>query len=280
MGRIELNHVSLTFRVRQQRERTSLKDMLVRRLLGRPINPMIKVRALQDVSLNVRAGERIGILGHNGAGKSTLLKLLAGIYPPTRGTRLVEGQISSLFEIALGFEADATGWENIYYRSYLQGETPRTVRGKIDGIAEFSGLGDFLKIPVRYYSAGMMVRLAFSIATAVEPEVLLVDEVLNVGDQDFQEKARRRMREMMDRAEVIVLVSHDLDSLARLCDRGIWMEQGRIREQGPIEEVSLAYLRALQNLPPEEAAPVGSQLSSEEPSEDDSNRRPEEAVCA
>src|ERR1700722_17685378 len=127
MGRIELSKVSLTFHVRQQKERTSLKSMMVRRLLGRPSNPLMEVRALQDVNLSIKAGERVGILGHNGAGKSTLLKLLAGIYPPTRGKRRVVGQISSLFDIALGFAQDATGWENIYYRGYLQGEAPRSV---------------------------------------------------------------------------------------------------------------------------------------------------------
>src|SRR5207248_8000678 len=138
---------------------------------------ILEVRALHDVTLRAAQGDRVGIIGHNGAGKSTLLKVLAGIYPPTAGRRVVEGRISSLFDINLGFEAEATGWENIAYRSYLQGETPRTVRRKRDAIADFSELGNFLKMPVRYYSAGMMVRLAFSIATAIDPEILLIDEV-------------------------------------------------------------------------------------------------------
>ena len=198
MARIELDQVSLTFRVRKH-GRISLKEFLVRQMFRRSINPVIKVRALRDVSLTVEEGERVGIIGPNGAGKSTLLKLLAGVYPPMRGRRLVDGRISSLFDISLGFEQDATGWENIFYRGYLQGETPRSVRAKIQPIAEFSELGDFLNMPVRYYSAGMMVRLAFSIATAVEPEILLVDEVLSVGDMSFQDKARRRMQEMMGR---------------------------------------------------------------------------------
>lgn len=244
MGRIELNHVSLTFRVRQQKEKNSLKDMMLRRILGRPVNPMVEVRALQDVSLSVRGGERLGILGHNGAGKSTLLKLLAGIYPPTSGRRRVVGQISSLFDISLGFEGDSTGWENIYYRSFLQGETPRSVNAKIKEIADFTELGDYLHIPVRYYSAGMMVRLAFSIATAVKPEILLIDEVLGVGDQAFQDKARQRMNEMMAQAELIVVVSHDLHSLVRMCDRGLWMQQGRVLADGPITEVADRYTLA------------------------------------
>src|SRR5262249_22579859 len=154
---------------------------------------------------------------------SSLLKLLAGIYPPTQGRRVVEGSISSLFDIALGFEPEASGWENIAYRGYLQGETPRSIRGKMQAIADFTELGDFLQMPVRHYSAGMLVRLAFAIATAIDPEVLLVDEVLSVGDMAFQQKARQRMREMMAKAKLIVMVSHDLESLSKLCDRGVWL---------------------------------------------------------
>lgn len=241
MTRIELDQVSLTFRVRKQPDRVSLKDLFIRRLLGRRGNPLVKVRALRDVSLRARGGERIGFLGHNGAGKSTLLKLLAGVYHPTRGSRLVEGRISSLFDVSLGFEAEASGWDNIYYRGYLQGETPRSMDDKVQAIADFSELGEFLRLPVRYYSAGMLVRLGFSIATAIDPEVLLIDEVLGVGDEAFQAKARRRMLEMMGKAELIVVVSHDLTTLARLCERGIWMEQGRVRMDGPMAEVIEAY---------------------------------------
>jgi ABC-type polysaccharide/polyol phosphate transport system ATPase subunit len=260
MGRIELKQVDLTFRVRQQPGRKSFKEAVVRRLTGRASAPLVKVRALRGVNLRIGAGERVGILGHNGAGKSTLLKLLAGIYTPTRGKRVVNGQISSLFDIALGFEPEATGWENIFYRGYLQGETPRSIAPKVEAIAEFTELGDFLKVPVRYYSAGMMVRLAFSIATAVEPEILLVDEVLSVGDSAFQDKARKRMDDMMSRAELIVMVSHDLSSLTRLCDRGIWMEQGRVRLDGPIKEAAAAYTRA--TLPgASQPSLVGAQLS-------------------
>ena len=240
MARIELDSVGLTFRVRQ-RGRITLKEFLVRRMFRRSVNPIIEVRALQDVCLQFHEGERVGIVGHNGAGKSTLLKVLAGIYPPSRGRRLVEGRISSLFEIALGFEMDASGWENISYRGYLQGETPRTIRAKLQPIADFTELGDFLNMPVRYYSAGMMVRLAFSIATAIEPEILLVDEVLSVGDMAFQEKARIRMQEMIAKAKLIVVVSHDLGNLAQLCDQAVWMDHGRVRQVGPIAEIIDAY---------------------------------------
>ncbi len=240
MASIVLENVSLTFNVRQ-RMRLTLKEFLVKSMFRQSRNPRVQVRALQGISLRIDEGERVGIIGHNGAGKSTLLKLLAGVYPPTSGRRVVQGQISSLFDIALGFEPEATGWENIAFRAYLQGETPRTLRDKIQPIAEFSELGDFLNLPVRYYSAGMHVRLAFAIATAVDPEILLVDEVLSVGDLAFQEKARARMQEMMARAKLIVLVSHDLASLARLCERVVWLDHGTIRQDGPANAVIEAY---------------------------------------
>jgi lipopolysaccharide transport system ATP-binding protein len=240
MARIELDRVSLIFRVRKN-SRVTLKEFLLKQMFRKSVNPIIEVRALQDVSLTVAKGERIGILGHNGAGKSTLLKVLAGVYQPTSGRRVVEGRISSLFDIALGFEPEANGWENIKFRGYLQGESPRTLRGKIHEIAEFTELGKFLDMPVRYYSAGMQVRLAFSIATAIEPEVLLVDEVLSAGDLTFQHKARARMRDMMSKAQLFVMVSHDLESLKNLCDRLIWLEHGRVKRVGPSAEIVEAY---------------------------------------
>ncbi len=213
MARIHLDNVSLTFKVRQQ-GRITLKEFLVRQMFRRSVNPFIKVRALQDISLEFKEGERIGIIGHNGAGKSTLLKTLAGVYPPSRGELTVEGRISSLFELSLGFEHDASGWENIFYRGYLQGET--------------------------------LVRLAFSIATAIEPEILLVDEVLGAGDMAFQSKARQRMCDMMTKARLIIMVSHDMDTLAKLCERGIWLDHGRVRQIGSIHEVIAGYTNSVQ----------------------------------
>jgi lipopolysaccharide transport system ATP-binding protein len=245
MAIIDLDKVGLTFKVREK-GRIAFKEFLVRRLFWKSVNPYREVRALQNVTLKMGDGQRIGIIGHNGAGKSTLLKLLAGIYPPTSGKRIVKGRISSLFDIALGFEVDASGWENIAYRSYLQGETPKSLRSKIDPIAEFSELGDFLNMPVRYYSAGMIVRLAFSIATAIEPEILLVDEVLSVGDMAFQEKARQRIHEMIAKAELIVVVSHDLESLAKVCNQAIWMDHGTVRQTGPVQEIIDAYKDSVQ----------------------------------
>ncbi|HZY84796.1 MAG TPA: ABC transporter ATP-binding protein [Gemmataceae bacterium] len=241
MARIELDRVGLTFRVRKN-IRLTLKEFLIGQMFRRDRNPILEVRALQDIRLSIRQGDRVGIIGHNGAGKSTLLKVLAGVYPPSAGRRVVEGRISSLFDISLGFEAEATGWENIAYRSYLQGETARSVRAKRDAIAAFSELGDdFLNMPVRYYSAGMLVRLAFSIATAIDPEILLIDEVLSVGDMAFQHKARGRMEEMMARAHLMVVVSHELGSLEKLCNVGVWMDHGRVVRTGPIREVIDAY---------------------------------------
>src|SRR5262245_36461683 len=172
MACIELDKVSLTFRVRQQRALT-LKEFLIGQMFRKSRNPVMCVHAVQDLTLSAHQGDRLGVIGHNGAGKSTLLRLLAGIYPPSAGRIDVQGRISSLFEIALGFESEATGWENIAYRSYLQGATPKDVKATKQSIAEFSELGDFLKMPIRYYSAGMLVRLAFSIATAIDPEILL-----------------------------------------------------------------------------------------------------------
>lgn len=240
MANIELKRVNLTFNVRRNTGLT-LKEFVVRGMFRKSANPRMRVHALRDLDLAIGDGERVGIIGHNGAGKSTLLKLLAGIYPPSDGRRLVSGRISSLFDIALGFEGDASGWENIGYRSFLQGETPRTIRDKIAAIAEFSELGDFLNMPVRYYSAGMSVRLAFSIATSIEPEILLVDEVLSAGDISFQDKARRRMREMMSKARIIVMVSHELTSIAQLCERVIWLDRGTVRATGPAAQIIAAY---------------------------------------
>ena len=240
MSLIQLDDVGLRFRVRCF-GRISLKEYLLQGFFRRSKKSTIEVQALENINLTVDEGDRLGIIGHNGAGKSTLLKLLAGIYPPTAGRRHVHGQISAMFDLSLGFEQDASGWENIMFRGYLQGETPRSMRAKSQPIADFSELGDFLNMPVRYYSAGMMVRLAFSIATAIEPEILVVDEVLSAGDLSFQSKARDRMRALMSSARAVIVVSHDLTSLEMLCDRVLWLDHGRVRMIGPTKEVIGAY---------------------------------------
>ena len=241
MSEIHLDNVDLTFCVRASRNIT-LKEYLVKRMYRQSVNPYREVRALSGINLRIGDGDRLGILGHNGAGKSTILKTMAGIYTPTRGRCSVKGRICSLFDISLGFEMEANGYDNIRYRSYLQGETPRTLKPKFDQIVDFCGLGDFLNIPVRYYSAGMMIRLAFSIATATQPDILLIDEVLGVGDAAFMNKARGRMEEMMASASLMVFISHDVSSLKSLCNRAAWMDHGEIIMEGSVEETTEAYL--------------------------------------
>ncbi|MGO9108079.1 MAG: ABC transporter ATP-binding protein [Thermoguttaceae bacterium] len=245
MKLIELDDVSLHFHVRCQ-GRTSLKDYLLHGLLRGRTQSMREVRALERIDMTVEQGERVGIIGHNGAGKSTMLKLLAGIYPPTSGTRRVSGRVSSLFDISLGFEPDANGWDNIRFRSYLQGETPRSVHAHLQAIADFSELGEFLDMPVRYYSSGMLVRLAFSVATAIEPEILIIDEVLSAGDCSFQAKAQQRMHTLISHAQAVVVVSHDLASLKKTCSRFLWLDHGRIRMSGPAGDVIPAYVAHMQ----------------------------------
>jgi lipopolysaccharide transport system ATP-binding protein len=240
MRLVELEDVGLLFRMRRH-GRISLKEYLLQGLFRRSKKSSFEVQALEHIDLTIDEGDRLGIIGHNGAGKSTLLKLLAGVYPPTTGKRSVRGHVSSLFDIALGFEHEASGWENIMYRGYLQGETPRSIRAKMDPIAEFSELGDFLDMPVRYYSSGMLVRLAFSIATAIQPEILIIDEVLSAGDMAFQLKARERMKNLIDSARAVVIVSHDMTSISMLCDRVLWLDHGRIRMSGPAETIITAY---------------------------------------
>jgi ABC-type polysaccharide/polyol phosphate transport system ATPase subunit len=240
MTLIKLENIGLKFQVRRL-GRISFKEYLLHGLFRRSKKTTFEVQALENIDLTVGEGDRLGILGRNGAGKSTLLKLLAGIYPPTTGRRKVTGHVSALFDISLGFEQDANGWENIEYRGYLQGENPRSIRAKMQAIAEFSELGDFLNMPVRYYSSGMLVRLAFSIATAIDPEILIVDEILSAGDMGFQAKARDRIRSLMSNARAVIVVSHDLQSLSLLCDRSIWLDHGRIQMHGPTEDVIAAY---------------------------------------
>lgn len=248
MARIELDRANLVFHPFIS-GRSSLKEVLLRPFMGRDRATSLTVHALKDVSFQLKDGERLGVIGHNGAGKSTLLKLLAGVYSPTAGRRLVKGRISSLFDLTLGFEAESTGWENIYFRGYLHGETRRTVRRRVNDIAAFCELGQFLDMPVRFYSSGMLVKLAFAVATAIDPEVLLIDEVLSAGDLAFQAKARQRMDEMMAKAHLMVVVSHDLASIERLCNRAIWMSQGAIRLEGSTDKVIEAYKSAVMSSP-------------------------------
>jgi ABC-type polysaccharide/polyol phosphate transport system ATPase subunit len=196
---------------------------------------------LHGISFRITDGERIGIIGNNGAGKSTLLRTMGGIYPVSQGQRRVEGACCSLFDIGVGFEPAATGWENIRYRSYLQGETPRGIKEKMQSIAEFTELGEFLDLPVNCYSAGMNTRLAFAIATSSAPEILLVDEVFSAGDLTFQKKAEARMRDFMNRAKIVIMVGHNLAFMEQFCTRVFWLDRGRMMMDGPARQVVAAY---------------------------------------
>jgi len=242
MASIEVSGASITFTATQSKQVT-LKEYLVKGLFRRSVNPQVSIHALTDINLSAKDGDRIGVIGHNGAGKTSLLKLLAGIYTPTEGRCVVQGGVCSLFDISVGFENEATGWENIVYRSYLQGESPATLKGKMEEIAEFSELGEFLTLPVKGYSAGMRMRLAFAIATTAEPEVLLVDEVLAVGDMAFQIKAKARMKSMMSSSRLMVMVSHDLNTIKDTCNRAVWMRRGKFVMEGSPKDVVAAYNR-------------------------------------
>src|SRR5207244_13125635 len=199
------------------------------------------IRALQSVSVTIHAGERVGIIGPNGAGKSTLLKVLARIYPPQGGEVRGEGHVCPLFEFATGFEMEASGWDNIRTRALLLGLSPREIEHKLDGIAKFSGLGEFLDVPTRCYSSGMLLRLAFATSTAVDPQILLLDEVMAAGDASFIESARKRMNELMERASIVVFASHSLNVLPSFCERTILLQQGRIMADGPTQSVIHQY---------------------------------------
>lgn len=225
----------------QLQQEARLKDIIFRnkvsnRLFGNQIH------ALKDVNLSLNEGDRLGIIGHNGAGKSTLLKVIAGIYPPSSGSLEVKGKIASLFELATGFEMEATGWDNIYLRALMLGENPKTVKEKINEIAEFSELGEFLDIPVKYYSSGMFIRLAFSVSTAIEPDILLLDEVIAAGDAKFLLKAKLRMQQLMNKVKILVLVTHSIGSLQDFCNKCIWLDNGQVKMIGLPSEVSSKYL--------------------------------------
>jgi lipopolysaccharide transport system ATP-binding protein len=206
--------------------------------------PVVRdIHALKNVSLSIRKGERVALLGHNGAGKSTFLKVLAGLYPVSSGHVEVFGSVRSLFDISLGFEPDATGRANILYRGLLLGLSPRAVRAREAEIVDFADLGIFIDYPLSTYSAGMQVRLAFAISTFLGGEVLLLDEVIGAGDAGFMVRARRRIAELIKQSEILVLASHDLQTVSSLCDRAIVFHHGEIAFDGATKEAIAAYLQ-------------------------------------
>ncbi len=248
MAYIQLEQVDLEFRVGAERHDT-LKSV-IKRGLGMRSTESRTVRALQGLTLSIKSGERVGLIGHNGAGKSTLLKVMAGIYPPQRGRVTIEGHICPLFEFITGFEMEANGCENIRTRALLLGMAPKEIDRKIDDIAAFSDLGEFLDIPVRHYSSGMFVRLAFATSTAVDPQILLLDEVMAAGDKAFIDEARRRMNQLMDRASIVVFASHSMDVLPTFCDRTIMLDHGRVVADGPTAEVVSQYSESTASVQP------------------------------
>jgi len=192
------------------------------------------VKAIDDLSFDFVEGDRVGLVGHNGSGKTTLLRTLSGVYAPVRGELRVRGKIASLLDVSMGLDPDATGFENIYLRGILDGLKPARIRSKIDEIADFSELGDYLNLPVRTYSSGMMLRLAFAISTSVEADILIMDEWLSVGDADFSVKAAQRLEGLVGKAAVLVVASHDPALVARVCNRRIMMEHGRMISDEPV----------------------------------------------
>lgn len=221
---------------------TTLKQEIFSWLKLEKPKPMLKdVHALKNFNLHIEAGERVGVIGHNGSGKSTLLKTIAGIYPVESGIIDVKGKIKALFDIVLGFDLESTGRENILYRGLLLGALPSEIEAKTQEIIDFTGLGDFIDFPIKSYSNGMLIRLAFAVSTSLSGEILLLDEVIAAGDAGFMEKARKRMLDLMDKAEIMVLVTHDLETAEEVCNRIIMLDHGRIVADGLPKETIKFY---------------------------------------
>ena len=235
---IELKDVSLKFKL--QREKTpSLKEVIIK-FLTRKVS-YVDFYALKDINLKVKRGESVGIIGRNGAGKTTLLRVIAGIYKPTSGKVTVKGRIMPIIELGAGFDMELTGRENIFLNGLLLGMTRKEIEERYDEIGEFSGLGEFINSPMRTYSSGMKLRLGFSIATAIDPDIILIDEVFAVGDREFREKCVRRIREMREKGATLLFVSHDMDAIKENCERVIWLEEGEIMIDDESQRVIRCY---------------------------------------
>ena len=243
---IDLSNVSVSFPLYHGSSR-SLKKLVAAAAVGRlgredGQHQRLVVRALRDITLRLSSGERLGLVGTNGAGKTTLLRVMAGIYEPAAGQLRVEGTLNALLDPHLGMNAELTGRENIALRGLYSGVPKAKLSWLEQDVAAFAELGDFLDLPVRIYSAGMVVRLGFAMATAVRPRILLMDEWFLAGDANFMEKARDRLETMVRGADILVLSSHQLDILRTWCTRIIWLDQGRIHADGPTDEVLDAYV--------------------------------------
>jgi lipopolysaccharide transport system ATP-binding protein len=201
----------------------------------------ISIEALKNLDLEISTGDRLGIMGHNGSGKSTLLRLLSGIYEPSSGKIERSGSIASLVDISLGINAESTGRENIFLRGKLMGLSKKEIDEKIDEIIEFSELGDYINLPVRIYSSGMLLRLAFSVSTSITADILIMDEWLSVGDGAFAERASNRLRELVDSSEILVIASHTRSLIEETCNKVVWLEHGVIKKVGPVDEIVPEY---------------------------------------
>ncbi len=244
---VEVSHVTMDFRVDRNRT-TNLKEYVLNALTGRSRVEMF--HALEDVSFTVEKGSITGIIGPNGAGKSTVLKVISGIYKPTAGHAAVHGRLVPMLELGSGFDAELSGRENILLNGAILGYTKAFLLPRVEEIIDYSELREFIDMPLKTYSSGMLARLAFSIASVVEPDVLIVDEILSVGDERFQRKSRARMLELMTGAGTTVLfVSHNLKQLREMCDRIIWLDHGKVRAIGSPEAICSAYEKEAEEIP-------------------------------
>ena len=235
---IEVSHISMGFKMDMNKV-SSLKEWVATWLKGQ--SNYQTFWALKDVSFEVNKGEVVGIIGRNGSGKSTLLKIISGLFRPSEGEISVKGRIVPMLELGSGFDPELTGRENVFLNGAILGYTEAFLKEQFDDILEFSELGEFIDMPLKTYSSGMMMRLAFSVATIVQPEILIVDEILAVGDEAFQRKSRAKMLELMGGGTTVLYVSHSLDQIRELCNRVIWLDHGKVVMQGEASEVCDAY---------------------------------------
>jgi ABC-type polysaccharide/polyol phosphate transport system ATPase subunit len=246
MATIELRHVGIQFPIYGKSARSFRHALFARHTGGstQTVAGRVIVTALDDITFDINDGDRVGLVGHNGSGKSTLLRVLAGVYCPTAGSVTVRGRVSSLFNPAIGMDPDDTGMENIRSVGMFLGMTPQDIARNIDDIAEFTELGDFLYLPVRTYSSGMQVRLAFAIATAIEPEILLLDEGFGMGDARFAERAQARMERLLRRTRAMVLATHSDSLLRQMCNKAVLLDGGRLTAIGPVDEILDIYAQS------------------------------------
>ena len=235
---IYIDNVTMDYRIQQENIK-SMKEYIVNAIRGRITYR--EFRALDDINLHIKRGEVCGIVGRNGAGKSTLLKVIAGVLTPTKGHVQINGNIAPMLELGAGFDQDLTARENIFLNGAILGYSKEFLEQKFADIVAFSELEEFIERPVRTFSSGMMMRLAFSIATLVEPEVLIVDEILSVGDGHFQKKSEARMRELMSGGTTVLMVSHAIKQIRDMCNRVIWLDHGKVIMDGETQKVCDAY---------------------------------------